>query len=177
MATAACLAAAYPHMTGIGGDGFWLVAEPDGTTWSIDACGRAAAAADLALYAGMDGVPVRGPLAANTVAGTISGWRLALDRAGGRLPLERLLRDAILHAEAGVPVTRSGAETVAAKRAELRGQPGGWAAVFDGPEGELLRQPALADTLRQLAGRGSTGSTGGRSPNASPRTWPPSAAR
>ncbi|MGO8610114.1 gamma-glutamyltransferase, partial [Rhizobium johnstonii] len=30
VATAACLAVVYPHMTGIGGDGFWLVAEPDG---------------------------------------------------------------------------------------------------------------------------------------------------
>ena len=30
VAIAACLAAVYPHMTGIGGDGFWLIREPDG---------------------------------------------------------------------------------------------------------------------------------------------------
>uniref|UniRef100_UPI00260905E0 gamma-glutamyltransferase n=1 Tax=Sphingobium sp. TaxID=1912891 RepID=UPI00260905E0 len=30
VAVAACLAVVYPHMTGIGGDGFWVVREPDG---------------------------------------------------------------------------------------------------------------------------------------------------
>src|SRR5687768_15664686 len=62
VAVAATLAVVYPHMTGIGGDGFWLVAEPDGAIWAIDACGAAAAAADLALYAGLDAMPNRGPL-------------------------------------------------------------------------------------------------------------------
>ena len=28
LATAATLAAVYPHMTGLGGDAFWLIAEP-----------------------------------------------------------------------------------------------------------------------------------------------------
>ncbi|WP_174293473.1 gamma-glutamyltransferase, partial [Sphingomonas bacterium] len=38
VAIAACLAVVYPHMTGIGGDGFWLIAEPDGRVHGIDAC-------------------------------------------------------------------------------------------------------------------------------------------
>ncbi|MET0876789.1 MAG: gamma-glutamyltransferase, partial [Tardiphaga sp.] len=80
IATAACLAVVYPHMTGIGGDGFWLIAEPGKAPISIDACGRAGAAVDFAYYAahGCDSIPFRGPLAANTVAGTVSGWQLAL---------------------------------------------------------------------------------------------------
>ncbi|WP_404338577.1 gamma-glutamyltransferase family protein [Sphingomonas sp. MMS12-HWE2-04] len=152
VAVAATLAVVYPHMTGIGGDGFWLVAEPDGTTWAIDACGAAAATAELALYGGFDAVPDRGPLAANTVAGTISGWQAALARSGGTLPPSRLLRDAIHHAEHGVAVTRGGAEIIAGKGAELRGQPGAWAATYDGVrEGDLLTQPALGATLRRLA--------------------------
>jgi gamma-glutamyltranspeptidase/glutathione hydrolase len=155
VAVAATLAVVYPHMTGIGGDGFWLIAEPDGRTHAVHGCGGAAAAADLSLYAGLDAVPARGPLAANTVAGTISGWAAALATSGGRLPLERLLRDAIGYAEDGVPVTRSGAETAAAKAGELRGQPGDWAAIFgDLKEGDVLRQPALAATLRTLASDG-----------------------
>lgn len=155
VAVAACLAVVYPHMTGIGGDGFWLIAEPDGGTRAIDACGRAAAAADLSLYAGLDVVPTRGPLAANTVAGTIAGWAKALETVGSKLPLSRLLRDAIDHAEAGVTVTNSGAEIVRTKGAELRSQPGEWAAIFDGKaEGDLVRQPALAATLRTLAADG-----------------------
>jgi gamma-glutamyltranspeptidase len=83
VAVAACLAVVYPHMTGIGGDGFWIVAEPDGRVRGVDACGRAAAAADLSLYEGHDAIPSRGPLAANTVAGTISGWQAALGLAPG----------------------------------------------------------------------------------------------
>lgn len=153
VAVAACLAVVYPHMTGIGGDGFWLIAEPDGSTRAIHGCGGAAAAADLSLYAGMAGVPTRGPLAANTVAGTISAWAEALK--GGTLPLARILRDAIHHAEHGVAITKTGAEIVAAKASELRDQPGAWAATYgDAREGEVRKQPALAATLRRLAEEG-----------------------
>ncbi|MDO6413953.1 gamma-glutamyltransferase family protein [Sphingomonas sp. BIUV-7] len=152
VAMAACLAVVYPHMTGIGGDGFWLIAEPDGRVRGIDACGRAARAADPSLYAGHAAIPTRGALAANTVAGTVSGWEAALVMAPGTLPPARLLRDAIHYAEAGAPVTRSFTETLAAKRAELAGLPGFGEAYA--VEGGRLRQPRLAETLRRIAGEG-----------------------
>ncbi len=156
VAVAACLAVVYPHMTGIGGDGFWLIAEPDGRTHAIDACGARRRPPILRLYEEHETIPWRGPLAANTVAGTISGWAAALESSGGTLPLARLLRDAIHHAEFGVAVTRGGAEIAAAKGAELRDQPGAWAATFEPQgrplvEGEILRQPQLAATLTVLA--------------------------
>lgn len=156
VAVAATLAVVYPHMTSIGGDSFWLVAEPDGAIHAVHGCGGAAAAADLSLYAGLDAVPTRGPLAANTVAGTLSGWGAILESDGGTLPLSRLLRDAIDHAETGVTVTTGGAALAAAKGPELRGQPGAYAAIFE-PEGrplqagDTLRLPALASTLRAIA--------------------------
>ena len=159
VAVAATLGSVYPHMTGIGGDGFWLIAEPDGTVHTVDACGAAGEKADLSLYAGRTEVPWRGPLAANTVAGTVSGWSEALKRGGGKLPLERLLRDAIRFAEEGIAVTASGAEIARSKGAELRAQPGAYAATYEPEgrplvEGEALRQPALAATLRALAAEG-----------------------
>ncbi|MDX3899744.1 MAG: gamma-glutamyltransferase [Sphingobium sp.] len=159
VAVAATLAVVYPHMTGIGGDGFWLIAEPDGRVHGVHGCGAAAAKADLSLYAGLDAVPARGPLAANTVAGTISGWAAALASADGNLPLDRLLRDAIAHARDGVRITAGGAGIASAKGGELRVQPGAYAATFE-PEGrplaqgDMLRQPLLADTLERLGREG-----------------------
>jgi gamma-glutamyltranspeptidase/glutathione hydrolase len=162
VAVAAALAAVYPHMTGIGGDGFWLIAEPDGRVRSVDAGGVAGARVALPLYTGHARIPWRGPLAANTVAGTVSGWCEALAHDGGSLPLQRLLRDAIHFAEAGVPVTRGGAACARTKGAELRIQPGSYAATFESrgrplAESEILRQPALAGTLRALASDGLQG--------------------
>lgn len=156
VAVAATLAAVYPHMTGIGGDGFWLVAEPDGRVHAVHGCGGAAAAADLSLYAGLAEVPSRGPLAANTVAGTVSAWGALLQHGGGTLPLSRLLRDAIRHAESGVAITAGGAGIATGKGEELRRQPGAYAAIFEpggAPlcEGDVLRQVALAETFRRLA--------------------------
>lgn len=159
VAVAACLAVVYPHMTGIGGDGFWVIHEPDGAVHGIHGCGGAAGAVSLDLYAGLEAVPFRGPLAANTVAGTISGWAAALASAGGSLPPERLLRDAIAHAEAGVAVTAGHAAIAAGKGPELRVQPGAYAATFEPEgrllgEGDVLRQPLLAETLRRLCDEG-----------------------
>lgn len=156
VAVAAALAAVYPHMTGIGGDGFWLVREPDGRVHLVHGCGGAAAKADLSLYAGHDAVPQRGPLAANTVAGTVSAWEAVLDHPECTLPLARLLRPAIDHALNGVPVTTGGAAIANAKGDELRPQPGAYARIFE-PEGrplqtgDLLRQHALGETLETLA--------------------------
>ncbi len=156
IATAACLAAVYPHMTGIGGDGFWLISEPDGRVWAIDACGRSPLALQPDVYAGMAEIPWRGPLAANTVAGTVSGWDLAYRSLTSPLPMSRLLADAIAHAEQGVPVTAGGAELAAGKSAELRDLPGAYAATFEPAgrplrQGDTLTQPMLAQTLRMLA--------------------------
>jgi len=163
VAAAATVAVAYPHMNSIGGDGFWLIAEPGRAPVGIDACGRAGAMVDAGLYRqhGCAVIPSRGPLAANTVAGTVSGWQAALEmgrRWGGRLPLSRLLEDAIHYARAGVPVTGSQHRFTAAKSSELADVPG-FADHFlasggPPPAGSLFRQPALADTLERFARSG-----------------------
>jgi gamma-glutamyltranspeptidase/glutathione hydrolase len=161
VATAAVLAVVYPHMNSIGGDGFWLIAHPDRETpVGIDAAGRAAVAANFELYTkhGLSEIPRRGPLAANTVAGTISGWAkaLAADHRGNRtLPLARLLRDAIEYADRGISITESTSQTIAAKVLELKNQYGFADVFLPGGKipspGTVIRQPALAESLSTLA--------------------------
>src|SRR3546814_9811334 len=113
IAAAATIAVVYPHMNGLGGDGFWLIANGDDPVVGIQACGRAAALASRGWYneQGCDAVPSRGPLAALTVAGAVDGWNLAhaisRQKFNGKLPLARLLEDAIRHAGEGVAVTRT----------------------------------------------------------------------
>src|SRR5688572_19795551 len=112
VAAAATIAVVYPHMNSIGGDGFWLIQEPGKTPVGIDASGVAAALATPEFYKrrGYAAIPARGPHAALTVAGTVSGWAKALELSrewGGRLPLSRLLADAILYAGSGAPLTAS----------------------------------------------------------------------
>src|SRR3954463_90630 len=81
VAAAAAVSVVYPHMNGIGGDSFWLIHEAGAEVVTIDACGRAAARPSAAFYREHEAssIPGRGPLAANTVAGTISGWSIAHD--------------------------------------------------------------------------------------------------
>src|SRR5262245_35254182 len=97
-AMAAAIAAVYPHMSQVGGDGFWLVREPVGRVRALMAPGRAGSNARRELYREHETVPARGPLAALTVPGAVSGWMLALEAAraqGGRMPLADLLAPAI----------------------------------------------------------------------------------
>src|SRR5512139_2505118 len=74
LAMAASIAAVYPHMNHIGGDGFWLVREPSGRVRALMGAGRAGSKATPRLYrdAGHDEIPARGPLAALTVPVTLS---------------------------------------------------------------------------------------------------------
>lgn len=164
IAAAATIAVVYPHMNALGGDGFWLIAEPGEQPRAIDACGGAASLASRHWYMDHDvedRIPTRGPLAALTVAGTVSGWQLAQQaaaEAGGRLPLSRLLRDAEHHARHGVAVSPNLARSLKAKQAEVGGQPGFALQFLPGDEapaaGQTLYQPRLADTLAHLARTG-----------------------
>src|SRR3954466_8838968 len=93
VAMAATIAAVYPHMNHIGGDGFWLVREPNGRVRALMGAGPAGAKAVAPLYRehGYDTIPARGPLAARTVAAAVAGWMLAAKAAkanGGKLPLD-----------------------------------------------------------------------------------------
>jgi gamma-glutamyltranspeptidase len=163
VAMAASIAAVYPHMNHNGGDGFWLVREPNGRVRALMAPGPAGAKATIAMYRerGYDTIPARGPLAALTVPGAVGGWMLALEGAkalGGKLPLDLLLEPAIKQAREGYVVSRSQHALTRDKLPEM-GEAIGFAQTFldDGkvPEtGAVMKQTAFAATLDHLANAG-----------------------
>ena len=129
VAAAAAIAVVYPHMTGIGGDGFWLIHRQGKALLAISACGQAAELATLEWYAGQghrDTIPTRGSLAAVTMLGTVGGWQatLALVEEGKQSPLADLLPPPIELAIRGITVTRNLSATAEEKIDDLSIAPG-----------------------------------------------------
>lgn len=163
VAMAATLAVLYPHLNGIGGDGFWLVHEPGGRLHGVEACGPAGALATIERYRGKDydTLPAYGPEAALTVAGVVAGWQLALELSralGGRTPLRELLLDAISHCREGYAISDSELRKQPDELEALKAAPG-FASSFwidgDPPKPGARRRPtALGDALEQLAHAG-----------------------
>jgi len=163
LAMAASLPVVYPHMNSIGGDGFWLISADGKPPIAVDGCGAAAQAATVDFYKskGLSAIPPRGPLAANTVAGTLSGWAEVIainNEIGGKLPLSRLVEDAVWSAENGFAVTATQQELTETKFAELKDSPGFIDTFLLGgklpKEGQMMKLPALGATLKQLGQHG-----------------------
>lgn len=119
IAANAVLCVAYPHMAGLGGDCFWLIwSSRDQKLMALNGSGRSAKAATIDFYRNKghrDKIPSRGPLAANTVPGTVDGWFEAHQRLG-QLEWRDLFDRAILYAEQGMPVPSSTARWLAKDR-------------------------------------------------------------
>ncbi len=164
IAAAAVIAVVYPHMNSLGGDNFWLISDGGRPPIGIDACGAAAGLASRSFYEDLgyhEHIPGRGPLAALTVAGVVSGWAAAHEIAkawGAVLPLARLLEEAAYYARYGFPASLTQCRNTADKRAELEPVTGFKEAFL--PEGDVpapgstVRFPALAQTLERLAEAG-----------------------
>src|SRR5919107_4598014 len=125
VAANAALGVVYPHMTGAGGDAFWLIHDAaTGRQHVLNASGRAAAAATCEAYSagGAREIAPRGPRAALTVPGAVDGWAQAHARFGS-LPFADCLRAAIALARDGFPVADSPARYAAEHRDLLAGTP------------------------------------------------------
>jgi len=163
VAAAAAIAVVYPHMNGVGGDGFWLIQQKGQAPVAISACGQAARLATPEWYAAQgqkDTIPARGALAALTVPGTIGGWQAALTLAdeAHRIPLADLLAPSIAMATQGIAVTRNQTVTTEEKFGSLRDIPGfGDIYLFNEQvprPGDRLVQAALGETLSEIAENG-----------------------
>jgi gamma-glutamyltranspeptidase/glutathione hydrolase len=155
IAASSTLSVVYPHMTGVGGDAFWLI--HDAKTKAvryIDGGGRATATGTVAAFEkrGLAEVPYRGPLPATlTVPGAVASWAEA-HAAYGRLPLARCLESAIGYARDGFPVTARLAYWRELARTELAKCPDATAIFLR--DGNVLRNPDLARTLQSIASDG-----------------------
>jgi gamma-glutamyltranspeptidase/glutathione hydrolase len=144
-----------PHMTGIGGDCFALVAEPGKPVWGYNGCGRSGAKAstEALLAKGLRSIEMTSPHAVN-VPGAIEAWDAIL-KARGTFSLDRALAPAIRYAEGGFAVAPRVASDWKNWVGKLSGHAGGKRHyLFDGrppAEGDLIRLPALAATLKAIA--------------------------
>ncbi|WAW10890.1 gamma-glutamyltransferase [Oxalobacter vibrioformis] len=174
IAAASTLAVVYPQMNTIGGDNFWLIYNAKtGEVRALNASGRSGEKASIEYYKskGLDKIPARGYLAANTVPGVVSGWDAAHKYARSSMgntgmPWNRLFDSAISYAQKGFPVTPSlqrWAEiNVDPKDSEFRNLQrfDGFRQTYLKPDGapykvgEIMKLPELATSLGLIAKSG-----------------------
>ena len=168
IATSAALAVLYPHMTGVGGDAFWLIHDAKtGQVRYLDGGGRAAASASIDWFKtrGHAEIPFRGVLPATlTTPGSVASWGAA-HAAYGRLPMSRCLESAIGYARDGFPVTQRLAGWIEHVKKDLA--PHAESCAIFMPHGQVpvagskLTNPNLANTLEAIATQGPAGFYGG----------------
>jgi gamma-glutamyltranspeptidase/glutathione hydrolase len=157
VAAVAALCVIEPHMTGIGGDCFCLVSQPGKPIWGYNGSGRAGMkASDQALRAkGLS--EIGNSIHAVTVPGAIEAWEAIL-KAHGRFGFDRALAPAIKYAEGGFPVAARMAWDWQRHVGKLKADPGASKHyLFNGAapkEGDVIRFPALAATLKTIAAKG-----------------------
>ncbi|HWK66209.1 MAG TPA: gamma-glutamyltransferase family protein [Rhizobiaceae bacterium] len=160
LAASATLVVVEPHMTGIGGDCFVILAEPDGSVHGLNGSGHAPAGADAARLRaeGFAAMPEFGPHSV-TVPGAVKAWE-TLHARFGALPFDRLFADAIRYAEEGYAVHARVAADWAGQASELAGDDGAARHyLVDGKAptlGSRHKVPALAATLRCIAKEGAS---------------------
>src|SRR5688572_14335 len=151
-----------PEFSGIGGGGFMMVhlAKGKGRTFIIEGREKAPASADTSLFTNPDGsnqgfTPASTSGQAVGVPGTLKVVATAVQRYG-RKRLSEVIRPAIELAENGFPVNFVLAGSATSSRTDLYEatrevfRPGG----VPVREGDILKQPDLAKTLRLIAARG-----------------------
>lgn len=158
LAAAATLCVVYPNQVALGGDLVAIVRSPDGRVRFLNATGAAPAAESLENLRSRHGteLPDRG-VDTITIPGGVGGWA-ALHELAAQLPWAAIFERPIGYAQNGVPVASSVAATIAGHLADLEQDAGCRELLVPGGvplrEGDDLRQPALADSLRLLAAGG-----------------------
>ena len=157
IAANAVMGVVQPYVNGIGGDLFLLYYEAkSGRLYGLNSSGWTPKALTID-HLKSKGVTSINPIGVETidVPGAVAGWD-ALRTRFGSLPFSQLLAPAIYYAQDGFPLAERNARYWIAKR--LLEQPGYRETYVIWPEspkpGDLFRNPALANSLRQIAAHG-----------------------
>jgi gamma-glutamyltranspeptidase/glutathione hydrolase len=160
VAAVATLCVVEPHMTGIGGDCYSLVSQPGKKVWGYNGSGRSGANASYEALRAKGMTEIGTSIHAVTVPGAIEAWEQIL-KAHGRLGLDRALQAAIKYAEGGFPVAARVAWDWKKHVGKLKADAGASKHyLFNGDapkEGDVIRFPALAQTLKTIAAKGARG--------------------
>jgi gamma-glutamyltranspeptidase/glutathione hydrolase len=157
IAANAVMGVVQPYVNGIGGDLFMVYYEAKtGKVYGLNSSGWTPKALTID-YLKSKGVTEINPIGVESidVPGAVAGWDAMRTRFGS-LPFSQLLAPAIYYAQNGFPLAERNARYWIAKR--LMDQPG-WKETYDiWPEapkpGDLFTNPALANSLRQVAAKG-----------------------
>ncbi len=163
VAVSAALGVVEPYSSGIGGGGLWLLhRQRDHFETLVDGREMAPQAATQAMYQDAQGHAIADLSRNGPIAGAIPGTPAALDHiasAYGKLGLARDLAPAIRLAREGFALDARFAKFIVMESKRL--SPAAQALLLpDGkplPEGAMLRQPDLAQTLQRMADHGRDG--------------------
>ena len=165
IATQLALAVVYPRAGNIGGGGFMVYRSAAGEINTLDYREKAPAAAFKDMYLDANGNPTRQSLEghlASGVPGTIDGHFTA-HKKYGKIAFNKLIEPAIKLADKGFAITRDEANRLNSTRSIFEKYNGQNALVKKDPwkEGDILIQPELAWTLKQIKAHGREGFYGG----------------
>ena len=163
IAVNATLGIVYPHMSGMGGDSFWLIHDAkENKQHALNGSGRAVSGATRERYRslGLNEIPRRGPHAAITVPATVDAWCKAHERFG-RLPLRQCLDQAIAYARDGYPVS-AGQVRFTRDTAQVLGRYEATKRAFMPDDrvpdiGQIMRFPGMAETMEAIGKHGRAG--------------------
>ena len=160
IAANAVLGVTQPYVNGMGGDLFAIVDEAKtGKVYGLNSSGWTpkALTIDYLKNKGVTSIDQRG-VNSITVPGCVAGWD-ALHKRFGTKPFPELLASAIFYAENGFPLPEIGARSLISQ--PLLKQPGYRQTYMpDGTRpqlGDVFRNPALGESLRQVAAKGRDG--------------------
>ncbi|MGB5555783.1 MAG: gamma-glutamyltransferase [Flavobacteriaceae bacterium] len=161
VATEMALAVSYPFAGNLGGGGFMVYRKTNGDVGSLDYREKAPLSGHKDMYLDSLGnvIPEMSTKGATAVGvpGTVAGI-IEVHKKFGKLPLAEILEPVIALAESGVVVTKNQAQRLESQRAifiEVNGDSTFFAKPYN--EGDKIKYPALANTLKAIAKNGHDG--------------------